>query len=86
MTVRTTRRAWIDFQAWAMRRMDALARDGGLDGDGTAHLGDWGARRAGGAVSSAEDGLYGCGQTVEEREVVGRYRPDRVGRGVAVFC
>ena len=48
MTARTTRRVWIGFQVWAMRRMDLLARRRGPGGDRAAHLatGDRGEREA----------------------------------------
>jgi putative endonuclease len=48
MTVRTTRKAWIGFQAWAMQRMDSLGRRRGPGRDGAAHLatGERGEREA----------------------------------------
>ena len=48
MTVRTTHRAWIGFQAWAMRRMDSLGRRREPGRDGAAHLatGERGEREA----------------------------------------
>jgi hypothetical protein len=58
--------AWINFQAWTIRRLDGLALRRALGRGLPEHLatGERGEREA-------EDELYRCGQTVEEREALG---------------
>lgn len=63
---------WINVQAWAMRRIDALASRRANRSTEAAHLatgerGEWDAR-----FLSAEDGIYRRGEEMEECEVAGQ--------------